>query len=59
MAGGAKRGGLSESVCRMVFTLLLEVQLLGILSILGILSLAIFFSGGYLEIFHILCLEGR
>jgi len=33
---------LSASVCKMVFKLL-EVQLLGILSILGILSQAIFF----------------
>jgi len=43
MVGGARRGGgLSEFVCKMVFTLL-EVQLLGILSILGILSQVIFF----------------
>ena len=43
MVGGARRGGGScESVCKMVFTLL-DVQLLGTLSILGILTQAIFF----------------
>jgi len=43
MVGGARRGGgSSESVCKMVFNLL-EVQLLEILSILGILSQAVFF----------------
>jgi len=43
MVGGARRErGSSEPVCKMVFKLL-EVQLLGILSILGVLFQAIFF----------------
>jgi len=43
IVGGARRGGgSSESVCKMVFKLL-EVQLLGILTILCILSQAVFF----------------